>query len=87
MRFYGPVNPLRSCQANSVDPDQTAPYEQFDQGIHYLLRHFCPNLKVNMIIYLKLEYAGGLLGCRKDFNSEQGFAGYNYQNYIKCWKA
>ena len=22
--------------ANSVDPDQTAPYEQFDQGLHCL---------------------------------------------------
>ena len=26
----------RGAQANSVDPDQTAPMEQFDQGLHCL---------------------------------------------------
>ena len=25
--------------ANSVDPDQSAPLEQFDQNLHCLLRH------------------------------------------------
>ena len=29
--------------ANSVDPDQTAPEEQSDQGLHCLLRPICPN--------------------------------------------
>ena len=28
--------------ANSVDPDQTAPQEQSDLGLHCLLRHVCP---------------------------------------------
>ena len=30
--------------ANSVDPDQTAPWEQSDLGLHYLLVYFCPNI-------------------------------------------
>ena len=29
--------------AISVDPDQTAPKEQSDQGLHFLLRPICPN--------------------------------------------
>ena len=29
--------------ANSVDPDQTAPEEQSDLGLHCLLRPICPN--------------------------------------------
>ena len=29
--------------ANSVDPDQTAPKEQSDQGLHCFLRSSCPN--------------------------------------------
>ena len=33
--------------ANSADPDQTAPLEQFDQGLHCLPRHICPKLVVN----------------------------------------
>ena len=28
---------------NSVDPDQTAPQEQSDQGLHCLLRPICLN--------------------------------------------
>ena len=28
--------------ANSVDPDQTAPLEQSDQGLHCLPRPVCP---------------------------------------------
>ena len=28
--------------ANSVDPDQTAPEEQSDLGLHYLPRSTCP---------------------------------------------
>ena len=28
--------------ANSADPDQTAPEEQFDQGLHSLLRYSVP---------------------------------------------
>ena len=28
---------------NIVDPDQTAPYEQSDLGLHCLLRSNCPN--------------------------------------------
>ena len=28
--------PYISTRVNSIDPDQTAPYEQFDQGLHYL---------------------------------------------------
>ena len=31
--------------ANSVEPDQTAPEEQSDQGLHCLLRPICPNTK------------------------------------------
>ena len=31
--------------ANSADPDQTAPVEQSDQGLHCLQRNFCPNIK------------------------------------------
>ena len=32
--------------ANSVDPDQTAPFkEQSDLGLHCLLRPTCPNIK------------------------------------------
>ena len=30
--------------ANSIDPDQTAPKEQSDVGLHSLLRHFCSNI-------------------------------------------
>ena len=30
--------------ADSVDPDQTAPQEQSDQGLHYMLRSVCPNI-------------------------------------------
>ena len=29
--------------ANNVDPDQTAPEEQSDLGLHSLLRPICPN--------------------------------------------
>ena len=29
--------------ANSADPDQTAPKEQSDLGLHCLPTHFCPN--------------------------------------------
>ena len=29
--------------ADSVDPDQTAPKEQSDLGLHCLLRPVCPN--------------------------------------------
>ena len=29
---------------NNVDPDQTAPMEQFDLGLHYLLRPTCQNI-------------------------------------------
>ena len=29
--------------ANSVDPDQTAPKEQSDLVLHFLLRPICPN--------------------------------------------
>ena len=29
--------------ANSADPDQTAPKEQSDQGIHYVCSDFFPN--------------------------------------------
>ena len=37
--------------ANSVDPDQTAPKEQFDLGLHCLLSYICPNIDgtVNMV--------------------------------------
>ena len=28
-------------EANSVGPDQTAPQEQSDQGLHCLLKYFC----------------------------------------------
>ena len=30
--------------AKSVDPDQTAPREQSDLGLHCLLRPICPNI-------------------------------------------
>ena len=29
--------------ASSADPDQTAPWEQSDQGLHCLPVHVCPN--------------------------------------------
>ena len=29
--------------ANGVDPDQTAPWEQSDQGLHHLLKLICHN--------------------------------------------
>ena len=41
--------------ANIVDPDQTALKEQFDQVLHCLLRHFCPNIdgrNVNLFVSL-----------------------------------
>ena len=31
--------------SNSAVPDQTAPWEQSDQGLHSLLRHLCPKIK------------------------------------------
>ena len=31
--------------ANSIDPDQTAPLEQFDLGLNCFLRSFFPNIK------------------------------------------
>ena len=30
---------------NNEDPDQTAPEEQSDLGLHCLLRHFCSNIQ------------------------------------------
>ena len=30
--------------ANRADPDQTAPKEQSDLGLHCLLSHSCPNI-------------------------------------------
>ena len=36
--------PTNTAQkANSVDPDQTAPEEQSDLGLHCLLRPICPS--------------------------------------------
>ena len=32
--------------ANCVDPDQTAPSEQSDLGLHCLLKHICPNIEI-----------------------------------------
>ena len=29
--------------ANIVEPDQMSPSAPSDQGLHYLLRRFCPN--------------------------------------------
>ena len=37
--------------ANCVDPAQTAPQEQFDQGLHSLLRHVCQTFRVNTECY------------------------------------
>ena len=38
--------------ANSVDPDQTAPEEQSDQGLHWLLRPICPiEIKVSQRLW------------------------------------
>ena len=38
--------------SNTEDPDQTAPKEQSDQGLHCLLGHFDPNAFSNYNIYL-----------------------------------
>ena len=35
---------ILSGMANSVDPDQTAPEEQSDQGLHHLHMPFCQKL-------------------------------------------
>ena len=35
---------LKAELANSVDPDQTAPKEQSDLGLHCLLIQFCSNI-------------------------------------------
>ena len=44
--FFNAVMPPKDVvrMANSVDPDQTAPYEQSDQNLHCLLRHICPSI-------------------------------------------
>ena len=31
-------------KTNRVDPDQTAPVEQSDQGLHCLPNYYCPNI-------------------------------------------
>ena len=36
--------------AKSVDPDQTAPEEQSDQGLQCLPKHLCPNILGNQSI-------------------------------------
>ena len=45
------TDPLFPCHgviyellANSINPDQTAPKEQSDQGLYYLLTHLCVNI-------------------------------------------
>ena len=35
--------------ANSAEPDQTAPKEQSDQGLHCLLKHTVQIFRVNMV--------------------------------------
>ena len=35
------VSEIVSKNTNSVDPDQTAPKEQSDQGLYYLLKTLC----------------------------------------------
>ena len=41
---------LLSGMANSVDPDQTAPKEQSDLGLHCLRMTFCQTLSVLEIL-------------------------------------
>ena len=50
--------------ANSVDPDQTAPKEQFDLGLHCLLRPVCPSLRSEYLWYI--QYLDTLLVWRYD---------------------
>ena len=38
--------------AYRADPDQTAPKEQSDQGLHCLLKYICPH---NLIIMVKVH--------------------------------
>ena len=40
--------------ANSADPDQTALWEQSDEGLHCLLRHFVWLFTVNKVIFVSL---------------------------------
>ena len=42
----------------SADPDQTAPKEQSDQGLHYLLRHFGICFMENMAYIVGLHQMG-----------------------------
>ena len=44
--------------ANNVDTDQTAPKEQSDLGLHFLLMHFCTSIYNH---YTSLVY--GLVNC------------------------
>ena len=36
-----------NASAHSADSDQTAPKEQSDLGLHFVLRHLCPNSSQN----------------------------------------
>ena len=41
---------IRNRMANCADPNQTAPKEQSDQGLHCLFRQFCPSFMMNTCI-------------------------------------
>ena len=45
---------------NSADPDQTAPLEQSDQGLHCLLKPICPNTYWQSVGHLTRK--SGVLG-------------------------
>ena len=47
--------------ANSVDPDQTAPKEQSDLGLHCLLRLLCLSSSDNYSIFLSLALHASLV--------------------------
>ena len=47
----------RSLLTNSVDPDQTAPKEQSDQGLHCLpyMQYICPHRQINYIVQTQMH--------------------------------
>ena len=45
---------------NSEDPDQTAPQEQSDQGLHCFVTVICPNTKI-FTVYTTLKFLENIL--------------------------
>ena len=50
------VKCLKSTEANNVDPDQTAPSEQFDLGLHVCFGINDGILRVNMELHTARHY-------------------------------